>query len=249
MTHVPGVKHRAADTVSRHPTGDNQPAKMHLTDDVSHIRHSFLAGIRCTDVPEDLIQDPIQLVAASSLTSLPSITWDKVRTSTSSDENMIKLIDIIESGMPDSRHELPDSLQEYHQFRNDLYTVDGVVVYKDRIIIPPPLRQDCLTALHAAHQSVSSMIARAESSVFWPGITPAITALRNNCSHCNKMAPSQPSAPPIPPTLPVYPFQCVSADYFDYKGVHYLVIVDRYSNWPIVEKASGGSSGLNRHLT
>ena len=242
MTHVPGVKHLAADTISRHPTGDHQPPKMHLTDDVSHIRHSFLAGIRCsTDTPEDLGWPQIQLVAA--LASLPTITWDNVRTATNSDEQMIKLIDIIESGMPDSRHELPDALQEYHQFRNDLYTVDGVVVYKDRIVIPPELRQDCLTALHAAHQSVSSMIARAESSVFWPGITPAITAIRSNCRHCDHMAPSQPSAPPIPPTLPVYPFQCVSADYFDYKGVHYLVIVDRYSNWPIVEKASG-SSGL-----
>ena len=39
MTHVPGVKHRAADTVSRHPTGDSYPPKMHLGDDISTITH------------------------------------------------------------------------------------------------------------------------------------------------------------------------------------------------------------------
>lgn len=88
------------------------------------------------------------------------------------------------------------------------------------------------------------MTARAESSVFWPGITPAINDLRNKCNHCNRIAPSNPSAPPTPLIEPDYPFQCVCADFFHYKGVNYLVIVDRYSNWPIVEKSQDGSKGL-----
>ena len=32
--------------------------------------------------------------------------------------------------------------------------------------------------------------------------------------------------------------------YFHYKGIDYLVIVDRYTNWPVVERASQGASGL-----
>nr|XP_039248067.1 uncharacterized protein LOC120325944 [Styela clava] len=60
------------------------------------------------------------------------------------------------------------------------------------------------------------------------------------------MAPSQPSAPPTPPLQPMYPFEClaVAADFFSYRGKHYLVAVDRYSNWPIVEQAKGGAAGL-----
>ena len=180
------------------------------------------------------ISDDIQLAAASSLHDLKAVTWDKVRVATSSDVNMCALVNIIEDGMLASLHELPQPLQQYHRFRDDLYTVDGVVIYKDRVVIPTSLRKDCLIALHVAHQSVSSMIARVEASVFWPGMTPDITALRNNCYHCNQMAPSQPSAPPTPLAIPAYPFQYVCADYFHYKGVNYLVIVDRYSNWPIV---------------
>ena len=125
---------------------------------------------------------------------LSTVTWDKVRQATSSDDNMNHLLTLIESGMPMSRHDLPVKVQEYHQHRDNLHVVDGVIIYRNRIMIPPALRQTCLNALHAAHQSVSSMISRAESSIFCPGITPAITSLRTNCSHCNRMAPSQPSA-------------------------------------------------------
>ena len=86
------------------------------------------------------------------------------------------------------------------------------------------------------------MTARAEASVFWSGITAAIT--RATCAQCNRMAPSQSSAPPTPTILPSFPFQCICADFFTYKCVSYLCLVDRYSNWPIIEKTVGGAKGL-----
>ena len=92
------------------------------------------------------------------------------------------------------------------------------------------------------------MLARAESSVFWPGITPAIHATRQNCSHCNRMAQSQPSAPPTPPVPSAYPFQCVCCDFFSHKGSTYLIYVDRYSNWPVVERSQDGAKGLVNSL-
>ena len=88
------------------------------------------------------------------------------------------------------------------------------------------------------------MTARAEASVFWPGITSDIINMRNYCQACNRMAPSQPSAPPTPPVSPLYPFQCICSDYFHYKRIDYLVIVDRYTIWPVVERASQGAAGL-----
>ena len=173
-----------------------------------------------------------------------AVTWERVKLATTSNRDKTQLIDIIESGFPNFRHELPRALQEYYQFREHLYTVDGVILYKNRIVIPPSLRQHVLTVLHSAHQGVTSMKAHADSTVFWPGITPAITALWETCNHCNRMAPCQPSAPPSPTVPPAYPFQCICANFFHHKGVNYLVIVDRYSNWPIVERATEGSKGL-----
>ena len=88
------------------------------------------------------------------------------------------------------------------------------------------------------------MIARAESSVYWPGFSKDITDIRSRCAECNKNAPSNPSAPPTPAILLVYPFQCICADFFLHGGKQYLVIVDRYSNWPIVREAHSGATGL-----
>ena len=214
MVHIPGAKHRATDAISRNPTGD--PKQMVLTDDIAvinesfdlsdnvsfhDIRHTLLSSIMIDDNFDNSSDLAIQVAAVSSIDSLglQSITWDTVRIATNSDDDMVKLVELVENGMPEFRHELPSSLREYFQFKEDLYTVDGVVMYRDRIVVPPSLRKSVLSVLHSAHQGISSMMSRAESSVFWPGITPEITNLRNACNHCNRMAPSQPSAPPTPP--------------------------------------------------
>ena len=262
MVHIPGVKNRAPDTLSRHPTGDSQPPKMVLHDDVHTIHDgsaipplpiptNLNAGV-CTDDHRHAIQleNQLQESLISSLRSTHTVDWEQVQIATSSDENMILLLSTIKDGFPEFKHQLPPPIREYHQFRRHLYSSDGVIIYKDRIVIPPSLRPTCLSALHAAHQSTctSAMTAKAEASMFWPGITNDIQAIRANCQHCNRMAPSQAALPLTPPILPEYPFQCVCADYFHYQGHPYLVIVDRYSNWPIVERDDNGAQGLIKTL-
>ena len=187
MVHIPGVRNKAADAVSRHTTGSTNPDLLTLTDDIAAIGnpisllpldptlHSIMASIRCEEPPMDSWSHDIDNQLTSSTVSALSTmatTWDSVKLATTSDKDLNQLVSIIESGFPEFRHELPPALHEYYQFREDLYTVDGVILYKDRIIIPPSLRQQILTVLHSAHQGVTSMTSRAESTVFWPGITP-----------------------------------------------------------------------------
>ena len=203
------------------------------------LHHFYQAYILQIQKQTLLIWKPVSSYQLDSL-AVRSVTWDRVCTATASDNSMNELINFIESGIPEFRHKFPPQMREYFQFREHLYTIDGVIIYKDRIIIPPSLWEEILSALHAAHQGVTSIISRAESSVFWPGITPAITALR--------IAPSNPSAPPTPLMSPYYPFQCVCSDFFQYKWINYLVIVDRYSNWPIVERSSNSAAKLITYL-
>ena len=240
MVHVPGVRHTAADAISRHPTGE--PQQLELPDDTTAIAfdHTFLSAIRsyANENSEICIQ------SSHSAEVIESVTWNDVRVATSSDQLMSHLAQVIEDGFSASRSDLHPELRPYHQYRDSLSTFDGVILYRDRVVIPPSLRPKVLSALHSAHQSIPSMCSRVESSVFWPGITPAITELRAHCNDCNRIAPSQPSAPPTAPIMPAYPFQCVASDYFQYAGHHYLIVVDRYSNWPIVEQAADGAKGL-----
>lgn len=190
MVHIPGVKHSATDCLSCYPTGE--PVKLILTDDLEpiasnhdafqHLTQSLL-DLRVYDTTDSDIEECVIAATTTSLNALnlKSVSWDRVRTATASDEDMLVLTELIESGMPEFHHEMPNSIRKYFQFRDDLSTIDGVIVYKDRIVIPPSLRDEVLCALHSAHQGVTSMIARAEASVFWPGIMPVIAALRASC--------------------------------------------------------------------
>ena len=210
MSHVPGLKNKAADALSRNPSAAS-PSGTVLADDIASLTelcnpdwHYLLSGIYSVE-------------AVDTLKDMQAITWDTVKTAMSSDKNMLELLDLIEDGFDRPCRTLPPSLRPFHQFREDLSTVDGVALYRDRVIIPPSLRADVLNVLHSAHQGVTSMLSRVESSIFWPGITPAVIELRDRCQDCNRMAPSQPAAPPSPITMPTYPFQNVCADFFKYR--------------------------------
>ena len=181
-----------------------------------HLSVSFLADIRDIE-PSDSIEACIIAHIEASLSIITAVTWNKVRIATTSDDTMNALRDVIESGMPESRNDLPVPLQDYHQFINDLHTTDGIIVYKDRLMIPPILPGEVLTALHAAHQGVSSMITKAEASVFWSGITSDTTNIRNTCQACNCMTPSQPW-PHQPPMIPVHMCRLLSSQRQELSG-------------------------------
>ena len=70
MIHVPGIKHRAADSISRHPTGD--PVKMTLVDDVAAIYPSPSSppGIYAPIPDSDTIDKYMIASASSTLDSL-----------------------------------------------------------------------------------------------------------------------------------------------------------------------------------
>ena len=92
------------------------------------------------------------------------------------------------------------------------------------------------------------MCTRAADSVFWPNITTDITRIRDECTHCHRAAKSNPMQPPCDITPPDYPFQRICADYFSFNNTEYIVIVDRYSSWPIVHRSESGADGLTKGL-
>ena len=129
MVHIPGVRHKAADAVSRHPTGTTNPELLVLPDDIAAATNalatlpqldapgrSFLAGI-CHNEPRSRICsitiDDQLVSSASSALSTMAVTWERVKLATTSIGDMTRLIDIIDHGFPNSRHELPPALQEY----------------------------------------------------------------------------------------------------------------------------------------
>ena len=145
--------------------------------------------------------------------------------------------------------DLSPAMAKFWQYREALYVVDGVVMYGDRAVIPERLRREVLVNLHGAHQGTSQMLARAKTIVFWPGISADVQKIRDECEACGRMAPSQRPTHPVAPIIPTAPFEAVATDYFDLAGNHYLIVVDRLTNWADVRRArpktnEAGTQGL-----
>ena len=206
IEYLPGKTNHAADAASRYPSPT-----------------TVISVVHSVNSEEDRIIAAIQSDFERSIT----ISWSCVSEETRRDPALCKLKRALNEGFS-SRD--PD-IAPYARYIDSLYVDDDVILYNDRIVVPSSLRKRVLEALHAAHQGVSYMKARAQAIVFWPHMTYDIERIRNECAECNRNAPSQAreSAQPINP--PSTPFEQVYADYFQFGGHHYLVIGDRLSGW------------------
>ena len=221
IVHVTGAKNKGPDAVSRYPVPND-----------SH----GLEGLEEDDIL--LAEGQNTLYVASNI-----VTWDMVREETGKDEVLRNLKPLIEGKIPVST-EMSSGIKQYSRHIHQMTIVDGVIMIGHRLVIPSSLQQEVLKSLHAAHQGVSMMCRRASDTVFWPGITVDITRVREQCEHCHRIAKSNAMLPPEQITTPDYPFQYICADYFQHANTNYLVIVDRYSNWPTVFKEKGKAEGL-----
>ena len=191
------------------------------------------------DLP-DQIEPAIAAAIQDNVKGVTAISWQRIAEETQTDANMRALLETVRQGFHEGTQNLPH-IAPYWRYRNALYESDGVVMYEDRVVIPPSLRQHILNVLHAAHQGTSSMEVRARAIVFWPGMTVDINRIRAACHDCIQNAPTQAALPSTPATPPSTPFEAIFADFFKCGGMHYLLIGDRLSGWSDVFKSAPGT--------
>jgi hypothetical protein len=166
---MPGESNFAADATSRHPSPAGEIDLFEIADQAEQ---AIVAAIR------------------RDAEAMSSLSWQVLADETHEDHNMQALLETVRKGFTEDDRHLPHA-SEYWRYREALYEQDGVVLYDDRVVVPPALRQHFLNLLHAAHQGTSSMELRARSIVFWPGITGDISRTRAVCKDCVKNTTSQ----------------------------------------------------------
>ena len=77
---------------------------------------------------------------------------------------------------------------------------------------------------------------RARESVYWPRISIDIKEVVAKCSTCQEHQKRQQSEPLLPQDVPQYPWQKLGTDIFDFNQEHYLIVVDYYSWFPVIQK-------------
>ena len=93
------------------------------------------------------------------------------------------------------------------------------------------------------------MKARANESVYWPGMNALICNTRASCMFCTKVAPSQTKEQINLTQSPDWPFQQIVMDLF-YVGNHvYLAYADRLTGWLILYHLSHGQANTSRLIS
>ena len=113
-------------------------------------------------------------------------------------------------------------------------TIEGdLIVYGYCLLISARMHRSALNQLHESHQRMACTKAMCEAyyRIYWPGLDNDIDNVVLQCKQCQTHLPSHPKKP-LETNLRL--FQEIAADFCHHPGQCYLVILDCFTDWPIV---------------
>ena len=172
IQHLPGKTNLAADATSRYPS-------------TSDLANSTELNVQ--DFVEVVLMAAIRQEADSCHQSMGYIPWSLMAQETEKNASYHRLLSMIEDGSWTNRSG-DASAAQFRRIFDSLYVEDGVILYQDRVVVPPTLRHRVLAHLHAAHQGTSLMeTARSHHCVLarhdsrYPGYPRPLHCLQPEC--------------------------------------------------------------------
>lgn len=101
---------------------------------------------------------------------------------------------------------------------------------------------------HTSHLAVESNMRRALDTIFWPGMRHELQECYINCEQCSRYSARNSKETLITRPVTEYPFQRIGLDTMTLDGRKYLVCVDYFSNYTLVDRLQGTSSGCTIKL-
>ena len=166
---------------------------------------------------------------------LAMITYNELDTIADSDGTYSQICEALIKGK--NVNDLPPThpAKAYKNIWGDLAVNGNLIKFNDRIVVPESARERILEAAHSSHAGISKTRELCRQIYFWPKMADDIKNKINNCELCQKFSPSSPSEP-ILQEFADYAFQKISLDLADYEGNQYLILVDRFSGYPFIQK-------------
>ena len=166
-----------ADALSRAflPEG---PVHDEMNDDVTKMIHSLVENLP---------------MAAEKLLEMKSAT---------AEDEVQQLIRFLTNGWPSTRANIPSAVNHYRKFKDEIYEVDGLLFFGQKLIILQRLRPDILRLIHESHLGMEKCKSRARAVVYWPGMSADIERLVAKCSTCLKHQRSNQKEPLKPHAVP-----------------------------------------------
>jgi transposase InsO family protein len=217
VKYIKGSRQFIADALSRLPMDE---IEAELMDEV------YLA--------ERVVSRSVEGIKMTTGMNVSDQTIEEIKSVTNEDDELCRLATYITRGWPQFR-EVHKSVRNYHKYRDELATQDGLLFKANRIIIPAALRTKMLSKLHRSHGGVVSSLRLARDTIFWPGMTRQVTELIASCLVCAKNSTNQPKEEMQSYPVSEYPFEQVSMDLFEFDKKQYFLMVDHFSDFFEVE--------------
>ena len=96
-----------------------------------------------------------------------------------------ELYSIIQTGWPETKHQVSHNVRQYWDARDRLTALDGVIYRGTRIVIPPSMRSAMLGIIHETHQGIVKCKQRSREALYWPKMSAQIEKKMQDCSICH----------------------------------------------------------------
>ncbi|XP_011699445.1 PREDICTED: uncharacterized protein K02A2.6-like [Wasmannia auropunctata] len=168
---------------------------------------------------------PIDLFQIENVETLP-VTAKEIRVETRKDKTLLKIIEALEQGK---------SLVPLGYKDNEFALQNGIILRKERVIIPESLKGRILKELHAGHFGCVKMKNLSRNFCWWLGIDKDIETLVKNCKACNTFSNNPSSKIKHRWEPAAEPFQRVHVDFAGpFMSHNFLILVDAFTRWPEV---------------
>lgn len=172
-------------------------------------------------------ENDVGFVYSSNMSDLQAVTLSDMRSQTSRDVTLSKLLAQIQSGT------LSHDLKPYDRMKEELSVFEGVILRGNRIVVQQSLQKQILKLVHKMHQGIVKMNQFLRVHFFWPGMDEATETMIKNCQAWVLHQPLNKYTPLQPTPLPCGPWVRGAVDIVGpVDGKFILTYVDYYSSYP-----------------
>jgi len=207
-----------------------RPGKyMHVADALSRAYLPYEPTSRDLELSAD-----INVRIHSLLYELPASNRkiDEFRAETAACPELSRLRECLRDGFPVKSSSW--QITAYSKIAPDIIDADGILLHKDRIIVPLSMRDAMLRLVHEGHLGIEKTKSFARQALWWPGMSRMIADVVGSCATCSAHRRQQPAETLMPHPIPSRPFEKVGADIFTLAKRDYLLVVDYFSKFPFI---------------
>ena len=180
---------------------------------------------------QSVAEDYVNYVCTNAVPK--AMTLEEIKQETKRDAEMQAVIKAVETDQWSN-----PEVQNYKKLKEELSVFNGLVLRRNRIVIPSTLRSKAVDLAHGGHQGIVKTKQLIRDKVWFPGIDKLAEEKVKNCLCCQAASTKSPPLEPLRMTpLLSAPWKEVAVDFAGpFPSSDYIMVVtDEFSRFPEVE--------------